>query len=372
MSGEDIKELLAKGDKLRHEGALDESKLHEAISYYDKVLQISPNYIPALKGKADCLGSLRRFEEAEEILKKCLAIDSNDYEVYRLKATIIIEKTGDKEEAKEEVLKGIRVLDQLLATNPDSSNLWYGKAHMLWTIDRHNEALSSLDQAIKINPKRAEYWLQKGVILKDPEVRRYEDALKAYNAGLKVAPQDGLLWTHKTGLLLFLKRYKEALRCAEKEISLQPNLPRGWRHKANTLQMLKRHKEAVECYKKALELSFRKDYAAYYEIGWCYLEMGNFDSTIKYAEEYAETLQWKKREDPMYKAFPEPERFLRVLSRPYYLLACAYAGKNDDNKAIEYLKKAVELNPQLKNLAKKSKYFQGLLHKEKFKKIVGE
>jgi tetratricopeptide (TPR) repeat protein len=54
----------------------------------------------------------------------------------------------------------------------------------------------------------------------------------------------------------------------------------------------------------------------------------------------------------------------------WYNLACVYSLKNNKEKALEYLKKAIELNPKLKEEAKKDQNFKNLWDDEDFKKLT--
>ena len=53
-------------------------KYDEAIQYYDKALQVDPNYTDALNNKGDALYDLDKYDEAIQIFDKALQIDPND------------------------------------------------------------------------------------------------------------------------------------------------------------------------------------------------------------------------------------------------------------------------------------------------------
>src|SRR5574341_873832 len=77
LDPKNVKALYNKGLSLDNLGTYK-----EAITYYDKVLAIDPNDIAALNNKGAALDDLGRYEEAITYYDKALAIDPND--VYAL------------------------------------------------------------------------------------------------------------------------------------------------------------------------------------------------------------------------------------------------------------------------------------------------
>jgi uncharacterized protein YjbI with pentapeptide repeats len=71
LIGESIHQLaINKGNALRNEG-----KYNEAIEYYDKALEINPNYADALNGKGNALRNKGKYNEAIEYYDKALEIN---------------------------------------------------------------------------------------------------------------------------------------------------------------------------------------------------------------------------------------------------------------------------------------------------------
>ncbi len=62
--------LIAEGERLYEDG-----RFEEAIKMYDEVLEIDDTNISALNGKAECLVSLKKWEEALVVLNRLLTVD---------------------------------------------------------------------------------------------------------------------------------------------------------------------------------------------------------------------------------------------------------------------------------------------------------
>src|SRR5688500_6608248 len=65
-----VDELYNKGNELFNDGKYD-----EAITYYDKALEIDPNYVKALSNRGSALSTLERYEEAIMSYDKALEIE---------------------------------------------------------------------------------------------------------------------------------------------------------------------------------------------------------------------------------------------------------------------------------------------------------
>ncbi|MFA5347581.1 MAG: tetratricopeptide repeat protein [Methanoregula sp.] len=67
--------------------------------------------------------------------------------------------------------------------NPDFSLAWYHKGLILSQLKRFEEALSAYDEAIRLDPDYAPVWSDKGFTLR--QLNRFEEALSAYDAASK-------------------------------------------------------------------------------------------------------------------------------------------------------------------------------------------
>ena len=76
------------------------------------------------------------------------------------------------------------------ATQSDAKNAhaFAGLAEAELALGEHRDALQSIEQAIKLRPKRARYRVTQGDILK--ALGKQDEALAAYQKGLEIDPED--------------------------------------------------------------------------------------------------------------------------------------------------------------------------------------
>ena len=101
-------------------------------------------------------------------------------------------------------------------------------------------ALKQIDEAIKIDPKNANFYYLKGNILSD---NSYDEALRNLDRALSIDPKFGQAWYTKSEILMRQNKPELALQAADKALALSPNLI-GVRIKP--LMQLRRYEDAMK------------------------------------------------------------------------------------------------------------------------------
>lgn len=142
---------------------------NQSIQAFDNALELDSESANAWHGRGVALIHLGRYKEsqnlgtAEEIaglydealkaINRAIEIDPNTPGAQENKASLL-EIMGRHEEA----LKTAN-------TTQDLAQVWYNRAGLLASQGKKDEALDALDTAIELNPKHADAWHDKGMIL---------------------------------------------------------------------------------------------------------------------------------------------------------------------------------------------------------------
>ena len=118
---------------------------------------------------------------------------------------------------------------------------------------KYEEAVTCYDKAIKIDPKHAEAWRNKGESYAFVSARK---AMICFDRLIEVKPDDVAAWAWKEELSRLLERYEEAIACSDRLIELRPEVGRAWTRKGYALSKLKRYEEAIVCFDKAIEMKY--------------------------------------------------------------------------------------------------------------------
>lgn len=91
--------------------------------------------------------------------------------------------------------------------DPDKTNTIYAtdkervvelnnKGLSLYNLKRYNEAIECYDKILEINPKDANAWYKKGVVLYQ-DLHKDEEVIKAYDKAIEINPNYALAWYKK-------------------------------------------------------------------------------------------------------------------------------------------------------------------------------
>ena len=112
--------------------------------------------------------------------------------------------------------------DECLKLDPKNADAWNDKGLALSRLGRHEDALRAYDECLKLDPKNINAWYNKGVALSD--LGRHENALDAFDECLKLNPKEADAWNSRAGALSHLGREDEALASIDKAMQLDPTL----------------------------------------------------------------------------------------------------------------------------------------------------
>lgn len=178
----------------------------EALTYYEKALEIDSDFSQAWKSKGDVLKELNRYEEALQCYERAKDWTSIGFTLLSL---------GHYEEALANFEQGLQI---------DSSSVsdWFGKGIILKILGRYEEALICFDQALSCTYGPNLAYLHKGDTLR--ELGRYEEALACYDELLEFGTFDiSPIWVGKGKVFNILGRYQEAIDCFDRALNLSKN-----------------------------------------------------------------------------------------------------------------------------------------------------
>ncbi len=117
---------------------------------------------------------------------------------------------SDKLSTQDAALKHI---NQALSLEPKRAEFWQGKAMILERLEESEQALPCINKALELNSKDAASWVTKADILSS--LKKYDEALVSIDKGMKLTDRQDFHMT-KAEILKRLRRYD----LAEKELDL--------------------------------------------------------------------------------------------------------------------------------------------------------
>ncbi|MDI6718340.1 MAG: tetratricopeptide repeat protein [Methanomicrobiales archaeon] len=129
-----VEDLNARGREYRRTG-----RHEEALSCFDRVLEIDPDHPVALTNRGIVLRQVGRLEEAEACFNRVLSRTPSSAAVWMQKSLLLIQL--------ERFPEALQSLDRVLALEPDRGIVWRYRADVLQKLGKTSEAADSRERA---------------------------------------------------------------------------------------------------------------------------------------------------------------------------------------------------------------------------------
>ena len=219
-------------------------KHSEALTAFEKALELSPTYALAVFNKGVVLERLGRDEEALSSYDRAMELDPSDFKATYNKG-VVLHRLGKYEDA-------LLAFENTIRLNPNHADAWSNKGVVLGKLGEKDEALLAFDKSIQLIPADTKAWTNKGICLR--ELGKHEQALSALERAIEIDQNNTHAWTQKGLLLCDLGRYEEASSVFDKTVKMRPNDANTWYYQGTVLERVGRNDEALLAYDKAIEL----------------------------------------------------------------------------------------------------------------------
>src|SRR3989440_5511514 len=227
--------------------------------------------------------------------------------------------------------EAIVMYNRALKTNNTNPLGWqgYGLSQRLKGLNQ--DALSSFEHALQLDPGLVTSWNGKGTVL--GTLRRHQEALDAFEHALQLEPHNAAAWNGKGAALHALGRSKQALDALDKALRSDPLLVQAWYNKGLLLHDLGRYRDAEQAFQEAINRDHRFAQAyfgrgqAFYALQRLKQALQMFDQAVQKDPAYVEA--WNRRGNVLdemrdtTRALQSYERALQI--DPHY--APAWSGK---------------------------------------------
>jgi tetratricopeptide (TPR) repeat protein len=203
---------------------LANQSVEEAITSFDKIIELMPNDYRAWYVRGGILDFLNRCEEAISSLEKAIELKPNEHEVWK-KRGAVLSNLNRYEEA-------ISSFEKVIELKPGDHEAWNYRGIVLSNLNRYEEAISSFEKAIELKPNEHNIWGGRGAALGN--LNRYEEAITSFDKAIAHKPDDYNTWDNRGIALSNLNRYEESIISFDKAIALKPESYRAWYNRACT------------------------------------------------------------------------------------------------------------------------------------------
>ena len=227
------------------------SRYEDAISSYNKALEIKPDYHEAWTNRGTALSALGQKKAAIASYDKTIEIKPDDHVAWTNRGTAL-DDLGQQEAA-------IASYDRALEIKPDNHIACYNRGLALSNLGQQEAAIASYDRALEIKPDDHEAWCNRGLALfhlwqKEAALTKLCEAIASYDRALEIKPDLHEAWYAHGIVLSASGSYEEALMSFEQALQIQPRYANAHYNKACCYSLQKNIDLAIATLQQAIIL----------------------------------------------------------------------------------------------------------------------
>ena len=234
-----------------------EDKYDEAIPFYQKTIELDPEYNYAYYRLGIAFYYQKRYNEAKEKFQKVIKLKEDDIIYYRLYRADTLRFLGD--------IKGaIKDYEEVITRDPKNSYALNRLGLLYYTQGNNDLAEENYRKALKVNYR--DDWAYENLGDLFLEQQNYDLATENYQRSIKINP--GYAENHKNlGDVYFKqKKYNEAIQSYKKAIELDPKFFLAYEKLGDISLENEKYDEAFNYYRQASEIE-PEDTSAYEKLG---------------------------------------------------------------------------------------------------------
>ena len=287
--------------------------LDKSIEYYERALEIDPNYALAYAGMAITYSSYAWFgysprkeviPQAKEAALKALEIDNTLGEAHTELAFALLVHDWDWSGSE-------KAFKHALELNPNHARAHNLYAWLLTDVGRHEEAIEESKRAHELDPLSAEIWVEFG--RRYYWDRDYDKAIDEYRKVLELFPN---YWYARSELALALSQKGLHNEAIEEYLTIEFEHTYHW-HLGYIYGVAGKREKAMEILNNYLELS-KKEFVWTAGIAIIYIGLGENDKALEWLEKTFEQREgWltELKVEPMFDSLRSDPRFQDLLER---------------------------------------------------------
>lgn len=248
IDSQDSVALYWRGNLWMHQGDLD-----QAIADLTQVVTIDPASAPGFNLRA--IAKEKKNEIAESLTDYDAAIRLQPANtVYLMNRADTLQKVGELQKAWNDITSALNLYQELgnISARTQAA-AWIARSGVLRQARQDDDALSDLNEAIRVYPESSDAFNRRGLIY---EARReYDTALKDYQESARLDPANAFPWFNMGDVHRVNGRDQEAYDAYTKAIELNPQYAVAYNNRGLIWESIQKFDEALADYNAALKIN---------------------------------------------------------------------------------------------------------------------
>ncbi len=227
--------------------AMNAQNFVEALEYWNKALQLTPQDPNAYSGRGQTRFYLRQYEAALEDFTKAMSLTSN----VPFRATMLMLK-GSAYTNMQRFQEALKEFTNALKLNPNNLGALMNRGVVRGILGDNRGAIDDLSKAIAINPAFTQLYFERGN-LRGKE-RDFKGAIADYTIAIKQNPRYTEAYLNRGAARYEIGDNKGVVEDFTKVLEINPSYVQGYYNRGTARMMTKDYKGAVEDFDMALRL----------------------------------------------------------------------------------------------------------------------
>lgn len=259
---------------------LDNKQFDEAITCFDKVLKIDPNYLDALIGMGNVFMDSNQLKKSIDYLDKAIELYPDYGDAWNNKGVVLLRMNKLK--------MALEYFNKALEIDPNTYYVLMNKGITLYRLNKLQESIDCYKHALNIQPDDDEILMNLGLSLASEE--KYGEALKVFDKALEVNDQNILAMYYKADLLEYLENYHEAINLLDDSLRIEPDYLDAILLKGKIFRSLKKYDDALKCYNDVIEVD-AQNLDAWVGLGNVFKDLNEQRKMVDAYEKYVEIIR---------------------------------------------------------------------------------
>jgi tetratricopeptide (TPR) repeat protein len=190
-----------------------EQDYRQAIEYYEKAIQVDPNFENAYLNRGNAYLALEEHQKAIQSYTEAIQVHPESFTAYNSRG-FAYSDSGNYERA-------IRDYDEAIRLNPEFHNAYQNRGFAYRKIGDFHQALEDYSQAIQLNPESYVGYQHRGITYRI--LGNYERAIADYNQAIRLNPDYANIYNNRGNAYRFLGHLELAIADYNEAIKLRPD-----------------------------------------------------------------------------------------------------------------------------------------------------
>ena len=245
-----------------------------ALASVNEAIKVNPNYARCYNQRSVCYNNLGRYNDALKDLAMAHQLDPSYSFAKQHGGNLAwyFRNMADAYLGLNQKDSCLAMWDEAVKVNPKDAEIFYNRGVALGEMGENSKAIQSYSSAILLSPNNGVYYYNRGFRYEKSGDRN--QAIADFTKSIACSPTFVRPLINRANCFRRIGQHDKAIADCNRALEIEPNFPKAFYNRGNNYYDLKKYEQALADYSQAIKSD--PDYAvAYHSRGNTYRAMGN-------------------------------------------------------------------------------------------------